>query len=91
MPDEELKRISLKPKSCIERQIIQWRDKFQNEDPTNNLEVETDHISTVQDCELAVRETKQKAVSSLQTVLESWVHGGDSDCIIAEFEEKMNE
>lgn len=29
MSDEELKRISLKPKSCIERQIIQWRNKFQ--------------------------------------------------------------
>lgn len=22
--------------------------------------------------------------------LENWVHGGDADCIIAEFEEKLN-
>lgn len=27
----------------------------------------------------------------LSSVLDNWVHGGDADCIIAEFEEKLNE
>lgn len=91
MSDEELKRISLKPKSCLERQIIEWQSKFRNEDLQRQPYQEEIHISTVQDCELAVRETKKKAVSDLQSVLEKWVRGGDSDCIIAEFEEKLND
>lgn len=33
---------------------------------------------------------KQKAYEALSSVLESWVHGGDADCILAEFEEKLN-
>lgn len=49
-----------------------------------------EHISTVQDCELAVRVIKEKAVDILSKVLGNWVHGGDADCIIAEFEEKLN-
>lgn len=35
-------------------------------------------------------ELMQKAIEALSTVLENWVHGGDADCIIAEFEEKLN-
>lgn len=35
-------------------------------------------------------EVKQQAVESLSKVLEGWVHGGDADCIIAEFEELLN-
>ena len=32
----------------------------------------------------------KQAIESLSSVLENWVHGGDADCIIAEFEEKLN-
>lgn len=49
-----------------------------------------EHISTVQDCELAVEVTKKKAIEVLSSVLDNWVHGGDADCIIAEFEERLN-
>lgn len=35
--------------------------------------------------------TVTKAVETLSTVLDNWVHGGDADCIIAEFEEKLGE
>lgn len=33
---------------------------------------------------------KEQAIEALSSVLEDWVHGGDADCIIAEFEEKLN-
>lgn len=32
---------------------------------------------------------KEQAIEILSSVLENWVHGGDADCIIAEFEEKL--
>ena len=31
----------------------------------------------------------EKATEVLSSVLDNWVHGGDADCIIAEFEEKL--
>ena len=31
---------------------------------------------------------KEQDIEVLSSVLENWVHGGDADCIIAEFEEK---
>lgn len=37
---------------------------------------------------MAVDETSRKAVEVLSSVLDNWVHGGDADCIIAEFEGK---
>lgn len=40
---------------------------------------------------MAVDETYRKAVEVLSSVLDNWVHGGDADCIIAEFKEKLNE
>ena len=40
--------------------------------------------------DMAVDETCRKAIEILSSVLENWVHGGDADCIIAEFEEKLN-
>ena len=40
---------------------------------------------------MAVDETSRKAVEVLSSVLDNWVHGGDADYIIAEFEEKLNE
>ncbi len=35
--------------------------------------------------------TKEQSIEALSKVLENWVHGGDADCIIAEFEEKLVE
>lgn len=32
---------------------------------------------------------KEQAIEVLSSVLENWVHGGDADCIIAEFEKKL--
>lgn len=32
---------------------------------------------------------KEKAIEVLSSVLDNWVHGGDADYIIAEFEEKL--
>lgn len=32
----------------------------------------------------------KQSIEVLSSVLENWVHGGDADCIIAEFEEKIN-
>ena len=29
-------------------------------------------------------------IEVLSSVLDNWVHGGDADCIIAEFEERLN-
>ena len=34
---------------------------------------------------------KNKAIEVLSSVLENWMHGGDADCIIAEFEEKLGD
>lgn len=56
----------------------------------NGLSSKQEHITTVQDCELAVKVTKEKAIDALSSVLDNWVHGGDADCIIAEFEEILN-
>nr|DAY81330.1 MAG TPA: hypothetical protein [Caudoviricetes sp.] len=33
---------------------------------------------------------KEQAIEILSSVLENWGHGGDANCIIAEFEEKIN-
>lgn len=35
-------------------------------------------------------EMRKKSIEALSSVLENWVHGGDADCIIAEFEEELN-
>ena len=32
---------------------------------------------------------RERVIEALSSVLDSWVHGGDADCIIAEFEEKL--
>ena len=39
---------------------------------------------------MAEEEMKRKAIEVLSSVLDNWVHGGDADCIIAEFEERLN-
>lgn len=35
--------------------------------------------------------TKEQAIEALSSVLENWVHGGDADFIISEFEKKLKE
>lgn len=40
-------------------------------------------------CDSGTEWQKEKAIEALSSVLEDWVHGGDADCIIAEFEEKL--
>ena len=39
---------------------------------------------------MAEEEMKRKAIEVLSSVLDNRVHGGDADCIIAEFEERLN-
>lgn len=39
---------------------------------------------------MAEEEMKRKAIEVLSSVLDNWMHGGDADCIIAEFEERLN-
>lgn len=39
---------------------------------------------------VAENDMRQKILEALSSVLESWVRGGDTDCILAEFEEKLN-
>lgn len=34
---------------------------------------------------------KNKAIEELSSVLENWMHGGDSDYLLAEFEEKLGD
>ena len=40
---------------------------------------------------MAESRTVTKAVGILSSVLEGWMHGGDADCIVAEFEEKLGD
>ena len=49
-----------------------------------------EHISTVQDCELAVRETKEKAIEAMKKVLENRVHISQFINILLEFKELIN-
>lgn len=39
---------------------------------------------------IAEKEMRQRAIEVLSSVLENWVHGGDADCIVAEFEERLD-
>lgn len=58
-----------------------------------NLASELEVINTEFKCRGKVTDnvSVEKAIEVLSSILESWVHGGDADCIIAEFEEKLNE
>lgn len=50
-----------------------------------------DYMEHFAKCFVAGAEWKAKqAIEILSTVLDNWVHGGDADCIIVEFEEKLN-
>ena len=37
----------------------------------------------------STQDAKKLIIEILASVLENWVHGGDADCIIAEFEEEL--
>ena len=39
---------------------------------------------------LAREEEKERAYNALESVLERWVHGGDAECILEEFKEKLS-
>ena len=39
---------------------------------------------------LARKEEKERAYNALESVLGKWVHGGDSECILEEFKEKLD-
>ena len=60
-----------------------------------NIEVSGEH-KVVFECiahiavNLAREEEKERACESLESVLERWVHGGDAECILEEFKEKLN-
>lgn len=75
----------VKDRSCSDHNIrnfaIQAVNIARNEKP--------EHINTVQDCELAVRTTKERAIEALDSILDRWVHGGDADYILEEFKNKL--
>lgn len=56
-----------------------------------SLASESEVINTEFKCRGKVTDnvSVEKAAEVLSSVLENWVHGGDADCIIAEFEEKL--
>lgn len=58
-----------------------------------SLASESEVINTEFKCRGKVTDnvSVEKATEVLSSVLDNWVHGGDADCIIAEFEEKLNE
>ena len=39
---------------------------------------------------MARKEEKEHAFKVLEFLLDEWVHGGDAECILEEFKEKLN-
>ena len=39
---------------------------------------------------LARKEERERAFEALEFILDEWVHGGDAECILEEFKEKLN-
>lgn len=58
-----------------------------NEEGLNRLDYLMSDIQEI--VELERKKMKEKSIEVLSFILENWIHGGDSDCIIAEFEEKL--
>ncbi len=50
-----------------------------------------DFLNDNGDYEAGREAMKKEAIEALSSVLENWMHGGDADCIIAEFEEKLGD
>ena len=40
---------------------------------------------------LARKEERERAFNELEFILDEWVHGGDAECILEEFKEKLEE
>ena len=39
---------------------------------------------------MARNEERERAFKALEFILEEWVHGGDAECILEEFKEKLS-
>ena len=39
---------------------------------------------------LARKEERERAFEALEFILDEWVHGGDAECILEEFKEKLS-
>ena len=39
---------------------------------------------------MARKEEQERAFKELEFILDEWVHGGDAECILEEFKEKLN-
>ena len=39
---------------------------------------------------IAHKEERERAFKVLEFILDEWVHGGDAECILEEFKEKLN-
>ena len=39
---------------------------------------------------MARKEERERAFKALEFILDEWVHGGDAECILEEFKEKLN-
>ena len=40
---------------------------------------------------LARKEERERAFNELEFILDEWVHGGDAECILEEFKEKLED
>ena len=40
--------------------------------------------------DLSRKEERERAFEALEFILDEWVHGGDAECILEEFKEKLN-
>ena len=39
---------------------------------------------------IARKEERERAFKALEFILDEWVHGGDAECILEEFKEKLS-
>lgn len=75
---------SEKAKEYIERQYDTYKDK-----PYDAIAYDWKQFSA-HAVNLAEKELREKVIEALSFVLGNWVHGGDADCIIAEFERRLD-
>lgn len=73
-------------KATVEELIEHFKGK--GESMSNDFLGDMDRIGT-DAYKQGEEDAKKRAIEILASVLENWVHGGDADCIIAEFEEEL--
>jgi hypothetical protein len=74
-------------KQTLEEAAKEYWDKWLEENPNaNHTRIVSLGFAFIAGAEWQSKQT----IEILSSVLENWVHGGDADCIIAEFEEKLN-